>query len=189
MSFSKGSKSTSQSGTLSPEQRTAQWNNALQLFTSASPTSFQNGQMNTPTYNAPTAKTLSNEDYSALEQSILNSRYAPLDRQKSLDAQSLDSSMADRGLWSSGLALRAQNDLNERYAPQYAQAGADAATQRYGLQSAENQNLNTFNTTQAQNTMESQWRPFDYLKTLFDSTQGQTSSQQSSGGGGFGFSI
>ena len=132
-------------------------------------------------YEASPYQSLSDGDYSALEASIRDSRTAPLDRQKSLDSKNLDQGLSDRGVWSSGLAVSAQNDLNERYAPQYAAAGADAATQRYGLQANELQGKNTYNATQDKAKTDAKWRPLDYLQGNWTGNGGTVSS--SSGGG------
>lgn len=91
------------------------------------------------------AKTLSGGDYDRLERSIVGSRWAPLMRSKELDREALNQSLADRGIYSSGLAVESENDLAERYAPQFAAAGAEAAAQRYGLQAQELQGLNQYN--------------------------------------------
>ena len=94
---------------------------------------------NPQTYDPGEAKTLTGGDYNRLQNDILSGTTAGIDRAKYLDLQNTDSSAAKRGIWSSGLALKAANDVAERYAPQYAQAGANATQQRYALQSGENQ--------------------------------------------------
>lgn len=132
------------------------------------------------------AKTLSQGDYSRLEDSLLGSRNAQLDRAKSLDTEKLNQSMADRGLYTSGVALAAQNDLNETYAPQYLQAAADATAQRYGLQANENNMVNdyntkadaaanTFNTNKANAIYSNSWDIPNYLKDVWSGTQGSYS--------------
>jgi hypothetical protein len=65
-------------------------------------------------------------------------------RQKEIDAKNVDAQLAKRGLYSSGIAIDAQNDLNERYIPQINAAASEASAQRYGLQSGENQGVNQF---------------------------------------------
>ncbi len=149
-----------------------------------------------PQYSDPgAAKTLSGGDYDRLEQSILQSRTAPLDRQYALDREMLDESLAKRGIWSSGLAARAQNDLSERYAPAYAQAGGEATAQRYGMQSGELANLNNYALQQAgarnaydmenaNRLYQSLWRPADYLAGLWNGTGGSVASSSS-----FGFNV
>lgn len=73
---------------------------------------------------------LGNGDYDALEQAMVTSRTAPLKREMELSRQGVDDNAAKRGVWSSGLAIRAQNDVDERYAPQLRAAGADASAAR-----------------------------------------------------------
>ena len=95
------------------------------------------------------AKQMADGDYSRLERNMLASQTAGLDRQKSLDAIRTDAGLAKRGIWSSGLAERAQGDNNERYAASYLKAGADAATARYGMEQADLGNLNNYNLNNA----------------------------------------
>lgn len=90
------------------------------------------------------AKTLSGGDYSALENAIYNSRTAGLGRQEQVWRKAADEDLAKRGIYSSGVAARTQNDITERLAPQYQQAAAEAANQRYNLQSNELGQLNQF---------------------------------------------
>ena len=96
------------------------------------------------------AQQMEGGDYDRLERNVLASRTAGLDRAKQLDAISTDADLSKRGIWSSGLAERAQADNNERYAAQYQQAGAEAATQRYGMQQTDMANTNTYNMSNAQ---------------------------------------
>jgi hypothetical protein len=134
-------------------------------------------------------------DYDRLERNLLASQTAGLDRAKSLDVASTDANLAKRGIWSSGLAERAQGDNNERYAAQYLKAGADAASGRYGLQQADiaganqftladnaNRNayslnaastLNSFNKDTADKQYTAQWQPLNFLKDLWGGTAGQ----------------
>jgi hypothetical protein len=53
--------------------------------------------------------------------------------------------MANRGIWSSGIAERSQNDISEKLAPMYTQAGANAVATRYGMEQADNQGASNFN--------------------------------------------
>jgi hypothetical protein len=84
------------------------------------------------------------KDFDRLEQQVLQSRLAPVERQLGLDRDRVNQDMADRGIYSSGLAVGAQNDLSERYAPAFQQAGADAALQRYSLEADENAGRNAW---------------------------------------------
>lgn len=95
------------------------------------------------------ARQMAGGDYARLEQNIANSITAPLDRAKQTDTVKTDADLARRGIWSSGLAVRALDDVNERYAPQYTSAGAQAATQRYGMEQTDLQNLNAYNAAKA----------------------------------------
>lgn len=157
--------------------------------------------MNAPQYTSsgyvdPGAfKALQNGDYEALQESLLKGSTAALDRQKMLDSQNVDSDLAKRGIYSSGLAVRAQGDNNERYAPSYAQAAANAVNQRYAMQQSDLNNYNQYNlaTAGARNTWnandaaqkyQSAWAPLNYLTGLWNGTGGQVSKNSSVGYGG-----
>lgn len=153
--------------------------------------------MNTGTDEAETfdpgaAKQLANGDYDALERSIVDSRMAPLSRAMALERDRSDADVAKRGLFSSGIGVRAQGDVTERFAPTIAQAGADAATQRYNLQASDLNNANQYNVGRAtlMNTVAGQrktdqrnnaWRPAEYMQGMWNGTGGVVS--QGSGGG------
>lgn len=147
---------------------------------------------NPKTYDPGEARTLTNGDYNKLQSDLLAGNTAGLDRAKSLDLQNTDNAAAKRGIWSSGLALKAANDVSERYAPQYAAAGANATQQRYNLQSGENQAANTYaaNRSQllanqaqanAQAQYNAKWAPYNFLKDTYNGTGGTISSGSSSG--------
>lgn len=104
----------------------------------ASQASYTGGQI----YDAGDARQMANGDYDRLEQSIVQSRTAPLLAAYGTQSQRLDSDLAKRGIWSSGAATQAQNDLTTSFLPQLTQAGSDAAAQRYGMQQ---QDLNAYN--------------------------------------------
>jgi hypothetical protein len=164
-------------------------------------------QINMPTYTpstytagtytaAPEAKTLSSGDYAALEKSIVDSRWAPIKRYEDLQRTRTDEDLSKRGIWSSGVATQAQGDVTDTFAPQYAAAGADAATQRYGLQANELQGLNSYNANEAlrrtgfdtneaarrtgfdannaNQVYQSQWAPYDFMRNLYNGTAGNT---------------
>lgn len=133
-------------------------------------------------YQAPTLERLKNGDYNALEQSIVDSRTAPLNRAWDLERKTINQDMADRGLWSSGIPVQAmQKRFEEAYLPQFQQAGADAATQRYNLQANELAQMNQYAMDNAAKNYESKWRPLDYTAGIYNNTGGAISS--SSGGG------
>lgn len=103
------------------------------------------GTAKTAAYTDPgAAKTLTGGDYNALQDSLTKGYTAPLDAAKTTDIRNYNDSAAKRGVWSSGLALQGENDINKAYAPQYESAGAQATNKRYDLQSGENQNLNQY---------------------------------------------
>lgn len=155
-------------------------------------------QYTSPSYQSPgEAKTLTGQDYDALQAALTSGYEAPLDYAKGQDVKSMNQDLANRGIWSSGLAEQATKDLDAVYAPQYAQAGANATNARYGLQSSEDQMLNqyalqnagqqnTFNLANAGQTYQSQWAPLNYLQGIWNGTGGAISN---GGSGGWNFSI
>lgn len=158
-------------------------------------------------YDAGNAKQMANGDYDRLEQSIVQSRTAPLLAAYGIQSQRLDSDLAKRGIYSSGAATQAQNDLTTSFLPQLTQAGADAAAQRYGMQQqdlnsmnqynlaragqltsagqTESQQANSFNMENANRNMASAWKPAEFGLGLYNNTGGTISS----GGGGWNFMI
>lgn len=90
------------------------------------------------------ARSLTGEDYNTLQDTLVNARLNQLKQSQTEDQQALDDQMAARGLYSSGLALRAMNDLNSKYSTQEQAAISDALNQRYNLQTAEQQALNNY---------------------------------------------
>ena len=160
-------------------------------------------RLNIPQYQAPeftgsgSPQSLSGGDYNRLEQSIVDSRWAPLQRYETQQRERTDEDLNKRGIWSSGIATQAQGDVTEQFAPQYAAAGADAAAQRYGLQAQEQQFMNQlaqqeatrktgFDADQAAQEYTSQWAPLEYLMGLYNQTGGALSSSKSKG---FDFSL
>lgn len=142
-------------------------------------------------------QSLSGGDYNRLEDSIVSSRWAPLQRYEGLMRERTDEDLNKRGIWSSGVATQAQGDITEQFLPQYAAAGAEAAAQRYGLQSQEQQFLNqltaqesaretAYRQAEAQQQYASQWAPLEYLMGLYNQTGGAISSGKS---GGFNFAL
>ena len=167
--------------------------NADEIINAASKKLMGLGSYDAPqTYDPGAAKTLTNGDYNKLQSDLLAGNTAGLDRAKSLDLQNTDSAAAKRGIWSSGLAMKAANDVSERYAPQYAAAGANATQQRYNLQSGDNQAANTYaaNRSQlmaqqaqanSQNQYNAKWAPYNFLKDTYNGTGGTISNGSSSG--------
>ena len=135
----------------------------------------------TATYQAPTQQRLTNGDYNKLQGDLLAGYTAPIDRAKSVDLKASDQAMADRGIYTSLNAIRANNDVNERYIPQYAAAGANATNKRYDLQTAENAAGNQMAMDNAKQVYESKWRPADYKAGLWNGTGGTISSGTSGG--------
>lgn len=135
---------------------------------------------------------MSGGDYDRLEDSIVSSRWAPLQRYEGLMRERTDEDLNRRGIWSSGIATQAQGDITEQFLPQYTAAGAEAATQRYGAQQQEQQFLNqltaqeaaretAYRQAEAQQQFASQWAPLEFLMGLYNQTGGAISSGKSKG--------
>lgn len=88
---------------------------------------------------------LSDGDYEALQKSLYEGAIAGLTNQEKTWREQSDQGMANRGIWSSGIAERSQNDISEKLAPMYTQAGANAAATRYGMEQADNQGASNYN--------------------------------------------
>lgn len=189
-----GGGSKNESKPLSANQRANIYNKALERIGSTLSSDFSGyfSSYQPPEYASPgEARTLSGGDYDALQQSIYDSATAGLSAFEERERERVNQDAADRGIWSSGLAMQAQDDVTDTLAQYYKQAGADAATQRYQLQSQEleglnNYNLqessqqNSFNQGNASSEYESQWRPLDYLAGIFAQGSGTISSGSSS---------
>lgn len=151
-------------------------------------------------YQAPTYQSsgpyqgLSNGDYNALQQSLYSGATAGLKQYEQDARDNIDQSLSDRGLWSSGIAQAAQNDLTNSLADNYQSAGANAAAQRYGLQAqdlaqqnaynqGESQFANQFNMQNANQNYASQWAPLEYLQGLYNQTGGVITNQKQSNWG------
>lgn len=140
-------------------------------------------------YNTPAYQGLANGDYDRLEQNIVTSRTAPLYAAYQTQSGQLDSDLAKRGIWSSGAAVQAQNDLTNSYLPQLTQAGAEAANQRYALQQQDLSSKNAFNMENANRQYNAQWTPFDKAMGVWNGTGGTVSTSSGSSGGGWNFMI
>jgi hypothetical protein len=126
-------------GYQSPQYR--EFNPDAQATTgTAADVNMQQAQM----YDPGAAQTLTGGDYNRLEQQLAQSRLAGLGTQRQLDTEAMNQSLADRGIWSSGIAARAENDLSGKYADIQDRALAEAANQRYALQAQELGNLNQY---------------------------------------------
>lgn len=139
----------------------------------------------TPEYQSPGEyKGIAEGDYQALQDALIKGYTAPLDAAKARDLESYNADAARRGVWSSGLALKGEGDIQEAYAPQYASAGGAATGQRYNLQTADltSRNAydlaaanaaNAFNQSNVQNRFSAGWAPLNYLSGLWSGTGGQ----------------
>lgn len=149
-------------------------------------------------------------DYDALQQSVFDRSTAGLREFETDERGRIDDSLAKRGLYSSGVAERAQLELSDNLGDSWQRAGAEAVSARYGLQQADNRAdeqfrlassglenqtnqvnaglglqtdslENQFNVNNASAQSDSAWRPLDYLQGLYNQTGGTISSGSSSG--------
>lgn len=224
------SSANSQYQPLTASQRSDIYNGALSDISSSFPTMVKaNGDgsynLNSPTYQAPTyanagyqgagaAQQIDGGDINKMQAGMTSGYTAGLDYAKQQDVSKENSTLAGRGIWSSGLADKAIQDVNSSYAGQYATAGANATNAAYNLANSQNQGVNTYNTqnaatantlaqqnanaqntfnlNNATNTQSSAWAPLTYLEGLWNGTGGQTgssSSNSSSLGVSAGFSV
>ena len=137
-----------------------------------------------PTYQQPQFASMTGGDYARLEQNVLASQLAPMQRMESLERERVDQDLANRGIYASGLGVRAQGDVTERLAPVYQQAGAQSALQRYAMQAQELGQQNQFNQANANTMLQSQWLPLQYLQDLWAGTAGQVSKSSGFTAGG-----
>jgi len=115
----------------------------------------------------PQYQGLGGGDFNRLEKSITDSRTAPLKAFEVDERKRVDQNLADRGLWASGLTEQAQGDVTKSLAPQYAGAGADAATQRYALEAQ-----------QRDVEFQNKWAPLNYLSGIWNGTGGVVSNSK-----------
>lgn len=185
-----GSNSTSSNSTpLSAEQRQGIYRTAMSELGGSL---FDTGYKSPGYTDSGPARSLSDGDYNRFEQRVLDSRLAPLKQYEMQAREQADADLNKRGLFKSGIGVRTQNDITDKFADNYQQAGADAATQRYAM---EQQDLNAMNqyglarsaaanqfySTEADRQYQAKWRPADYLAGVWNGTGGVVSS--SSGGG------
>lgn len=131
------------------------------------------GGINLPVYQTP--------QYQSPGQFQKGGYTAGLDYAKGQDIKNVNQDLANRGIWSTGLADAAVQNREAGYAPAYEKAGADQAT----AQNAYNQNAadsaNNFNVTNTNNAYQAGWQPLQFLQGLWNGTSGQTSGSSSFG--------
>lgn len=180
-----GNDSTSESRPLTAAERASAYNTGISSMSNTLGSNYyNNGALNTAGlgYSTPTYQSLGNGDYDAYQQAIYDSTANNLDTTWKNRSADINQSMADRGLWSSGVAEQViADDYNENWLPQYTQAANNAATTRYTLQANDLQNQNAFNQTNAEQEYNSKWRPLDYAQGLYNGTGGVISSSNSNG--------
>jgi hypothetical protein len=143
------------------------------------PTTAQGLNLQAITPTASDFQTLGNGDYNRLEQQIAASRMAPVNAAWDVRKGEINSEMAKRGIFNSGAGIAAQNkEYRTSVMPAAIQAGADAATQRYGQQAAD-----------LQNQWAAKWKQPEFLAAIFNGTNAQVSQSQGGGDGGYGLKI
>lgn len=160
-----GSKSTQESKPLTPQEMQGYYDQAM---TNLKPLM--------PGVTPVQQQTLTDGDYQALTDAYT----APVLRDKALAMKDSNQNAADRGIFTSLNALRLNNDVNERFAPQIAAAGGKALEMKAAEQTQGNQ-------ISAANE-QAKWRPADYLQSLWTGGKGQTTNGTSFAANG-GFSI
>ena len=140
---------------------------------------FESSKLALPEYQA-----MQGGDYNRLEDAVREGYLAPLKRFESVQREGVNQDAADRGIWSSGLAMQAQNDLTEALAPQFVAAGSAATQARYGLESQERDRLyqseaNKYglDMQERDNQFNANWAPLNYLQGLWNETGGSISNQ------------
>jgi hypothetical protein len=205
--------SSSSSNPLTPKQRSELFSTGLGEVQAAANRGLNgNYSYQNPAYlaadapNVAAPKQMGGGDYDALEKSIVTSREAPIYRAMGLERKRVDDELNTRGIYNSGLGVDAQRKVTEQFLPQITAAGAEGATQRYGLQSTDlnalNQWLlgkagldqsfslgnanaqNSFNMENANRQEASTWKPLEFLKSLWNDSNGNIS--VSSTGAGWG---
>lgn len=131
-------------------------------------------------YDAPQTERLS-ANYDQLQGDLTKGYTAGLDYAKGKDIQNFNNSAGAKGIWSSGLAVKGEQDINNGYNPAYAKAGADATNARYALQAGDIAAANANKMAVADKKYESSWRPADYRAGVWNGTGGVVSSSNTSG--------
>ena len=185
-----GGESSGTSRPLSAGERQDIYTSAIQNLKNTDQSIMPQGYVAPSFASAGPAKTINGGDYDKLQADMTAGYTAPIQQAKETDLRNYNSDAAKRGVWSSGLALQGENDINKAYAPQFANAGAQATNARYALQSGEDQNQNQYNLQQsgAQNTFglanaqqnyQSNWAPLNYLQGVWNGTGGTIGSSSS----------
>ena len=171
MSLSGGkSKSSSSTTMLTPQEQESYYNRALQNF---------GGEIPQDVYAAPEQQTLTGGDYTKLQDDMFKGYTAGLDYSKGKDLETFNNSAGAKGIWSSGLALKGEQDINEGYNPAYAAAGGQATQAALGAKQNELSEGNQMALTNAALLDASNWKKADFLSNLW--TAGKGSNSQSSG--------
>lgn len=208
-----GSNSTSSSSTpLNAEQRASTFAGSLSAISGVAPTYDKAGNITNqdaitqganktlggmkyqaPTYvGAGTAQQLNGGDYDKLQSQLTTGYTAPLLQAKATDLTNNNSDLAKRGIWSSGLAVQSEDQINKAYAPQLANAGAQATAQTQTLKQQDLKNVNDFNLSSsaqansfgmanAQQNYNSAWAPANYIQGSYNGTGGAVSQGSGSG--------
>lgn len=181
MSMSGGSQGSSQTTRpLTPQEMQGYYNQAMSNLSTVMP--------NGSAYVAPMQQTLTGGDYDRLQSDTLKGYTAGLDYAKSKDIEGVNQNLANRGIWSSGLADKAVQDREVAFAPQYAAAGAQSTQAGLTAKQAELTQGNQMAMANAAAKNEAAWRPADYLGQLWGMGKASSSTGSSYGAQG-GFSI
>lgn len=124
-------------------------------------------------YVAPEFERLGEGDYARLGAGL----NAGTERQQNLALRDSDQDAADRGIYTSLNALRLNNDVRERYAPQFAANDATLMQMKAGDVTA----ANAAAMENAGRKYDASWRPADYLAGIYNNTGGAVSSGKTSG--------
>ena len=140
---------------------------------------FANTQYQSPDYTQANYQGMSGGDYDAYQQALYDQQTAGLGQYETQAREYSDQDAANRGIWSSGLAMQNQNEITDKFADNYQSAAANAAAQRYAMQQQDmaqqnqfNQNNsameNQFNQGQSQQQYAAQWAPLEYLMGMYN---------------------
>jgi hypothetical protein len=178
-----GSSGDSSSAPLNATQRSDLYNSALSDIGGTGSSIMPQGYT-APTYaSARSPQMIQGGNLNTMQKQMTAGYTAPLDSAKATDLKNYNSDAAKRGVWSSGLALQGENDINKAYAPQYANAGAQATNATMGIENSQLQAANslnqqnagaqnTFNLANAQQGYQSNWAPLNYLQGIWNGTGG-----------------
>ena len=164
-------KSSSSTTMLTPQEQESYYNRGLQNFGSAIPQDV---------YAAPEQQTLTGGDYTKLQNEMLKGYTAGLDYSKAKNLESFNNSAGAKGIWSSGLALKGEQDITEGYNPAYAAAGGQATQAALGAKQNELSEGNQMAMTNAALLDASKWKKADFLSGLWTAGKGSNSKSSSS---------